>query len=86
MRPATHLVRRPLLGKLDFCAIIQSVNPVVDNGFTQFQARKNGRTLSVDGPRLDHPDGDGRIGIDQINIRSRRTKLDRRGRDDDRIL
>ena len=54
MRPFRTVNRRTLLGKLHFRAVIQSVDTVIHDGFTQFKSRKDGGLLSIDWSRFDH--------------------------------
>ena len=54
VRSPRIVARRTLLGKLHFSAIIQSVDTVAYDGFTQFKPGKDGRLFSINWPRFDH--------------------------------
>jgi len=54
MRPFRSIIRRALLRKLHLSAIIQSIDTVAYDGFTQFKPGKDGCLLSINWPRFDH--------------------------------
>lgn len=54
VRPFRAWIRQTLLRKLDFGAVIQSIDSVAHNGFTQLESGKDRGPLTVDGSRLDH--------------------------------